>query len=179
MQGINRPDQPAMLAYRGLESLLVLGGHSTQQCKELAIELANGAFVDEEPALLQVALNFDQLAMVVLVAPADKGQHVQPIGAIGQTDGQNATGVVGGATMRAGRIDTAIASAGHEDRTIKRLNVLLDIPGATVGKWLVTMQTGLAITRDNQPLRSSKAAGWTMPWLFLHDMPPGRVIYEA
>jgi hypothetical protein len=166
-----------MLSYSGFQSLLVLGGHPTQQRKELPIELAYGAFVDQQTTLLQFALNFDQLAMFVLVAPANKGQNVQTIGAVGQTDGQDAAGIVGRRGMRAGRIDAAVTLAGHEERTSERLNVLLDIPGLARSQELTTMQAGLAVTRNDQALGIYKAPRRAMPRLFA--MPPRSVIYEA
>ena len=157
----------------------MLAADSAEQRQELALQLANGALVHEQPTLLQLALDFDQLALSVLVAPANEGQDIQTIAAVGQTDGQDSAGVVGRTRMRAGRIDTAVALPGHKDGPIERLDVLLDIPGLAMQKRVSTMQAGLVVTRDNQPLRICKAAGRAMTWLLLHGVPPVMYSYEA
>jgi hypothetical protein len=60
--------------------------------------------------------------------------------------------------MWAGRIETATTLAGDKERASERLDILLDIPGVAWGERLATMQTGLAVTWDDQPLRVGKAA---------------------
>jgi hypothetical protein len=147
-----------MLLFGCFQALLILCSHPAEQCKKLPIELANGAFVHEQPTLLQFTLNFDQLTMIMLMTPANEGQHIQPIGTVGQTDGQDSTGVVGGAGMWTGRIETAVALAGDKDGAIEGLDILLDVPGVAWGELVATMQTYLAITRDDQPARIGKLA---------------------
>ena len=80
--------------------------------------------------------------------------------------------------MWAGRIDTAVALASHKDGSIERLDVLLDIPGLPRSQGLATMQTGLAVTRDDQALGIGKAPRRTMAWLLLHGVPPVMCSYE-
>jgi len=82
-----------VLLYGRFQSLPMLGCQSAQQGQELSVQLANRAFVDQQTALLQVALDFDELPMLVLVPPADESQHIKAIGAVGQTDGEDAAGI--------------------------------------------------------------------------------------
>jgi len=60
--------------------------------------------------------------------------------------------------MWAGRIETAATLAGDKEGAIERLDILLDIPGVAWGQRLATMQTGLAVTRDDEPPRVGKVA---------------------
>jgi len=80
--------------------------------------------------------------------------------------------------MRAGRIHATLALAGDKDRAIERLDILLDIPGVAWSELLATMQTGVTIARDDEPARIGKPAGWAVPWLLFHGVPPVMYSYE-
>jgi hypothetical protein len=116
LQRIDRPDQPAMRLDRRRQPRVFLRRHPAQQGQKLPIQFADRAFIDQEPAPLQIALDLDQLAMVVFVLPANQGHHIKPIGAIGQTNRQDAAGIVGRARMGTVRVAAAVAFAGDKER---------------------------------------------------------------
>lgn len=168
---VNSPDKSSVVDNGSFQTLLVVRGQTAQQGQELPIQLANRALVDENSALLELTLDFDQLSLIMLVPPANECQNIKTVGAVRQADRQDSTGLVGRTRMGTGGIHAAVALAYDKDRPIQGLDVLLDRPCTPQRQRLATMQTGVAVTRDDQPGSVSKLAGWAMARL-CHERPP-------
>ena len=124
LQAVDGPDETTVMRCCLGQLRLLLFIHAAQQCQKLAIELAHIAFIDDDAPLVQFTLDLDQLPVVVLVAPADVGQHIQPIGAEGQAVEPHPTGIVDRSLMAALAVGAFPALARHEQRTIQRWIVL-------------------------------------------------------
>src|SRR5512133_2970391 len=106
--------------------------------------------------------------MLMLVLPADEGQHIQTVGAVRQADHEHPARVVMLARVAARRIGTFFAPARYKQWPLQGLDMFATVPGFARSQGAATVRTGVEITLDNHALGFMKLAMQPVPGLLGH-----------
>ena len=171
LQGVDGPDHSSVLLFHFCQALALLVAHPPQQGQKPTILFTDRSFIDQHHSLVQLLLNLNELPMLVFVLPTNEGQHIQPVGAIGQADQQHASGIIVLVLVCTVRVHTLAGFASYEDWSVHRLYILFDIPSVAIHQGTSTVYTLFKFAFNDDPFGLWESTSRTVTWLLSHFLP--------